>query len=313
MNQSDSIIPLKSDLQNLGVKTYMDKLVSIVLPVYNGEKYLAKSIESVLSQTYKNLELIIVNDSSTDSSEEIIMKFKELDERIVYIKNDINSKLPQSLNNGFSIAKGDYYSWTSDDNMYHKDAIEKMVHYMENHNNTGLVCSDMNIIDENGDFQYVFKVGTYERILTGNNVGACFLYRADVAKAVGGYRNDLLYIEDYEYWLRIYFHSQIDYLNEILYEYRHHSKSLTESKKNNVQNALERFLWNNLYKYEKMDIPKDEIFELFTRLMYYKKNKFEIMCCVTKFSLKHITYITYCLKKIHSICLHNIKYKKENY
>ena len=279
----------------------MNKLVSIVLPVYNGEKYLAQSIESVLQQDYKNIELIIVNDCSTDNTENIILKYKELDSRIVYIKNESNYKLPKSLNVGFAKAKGEYYSWTSDDNVYHKDAIKKMVDYLDNHTNVGLVCTDMNIINENGDYLYRFKVGTYERILTGNNVGACFLYRASVAVEVGEYSTDLLYIEDYEYWLRIYFNSKIDYLNEVLYEYRHHSNSLTESKKNDVQNALECFLWNNLTKYERMNIPKDEIFELFTRLMYYKKKNPVIISYIAKFSLKHPTYIIYCLKKFWKI------------
>ena len=255
----------------------MNKLVSIVLPVYNGEKYLAQSIESVLQQDYRDIELIIVNDCSTDDTENIILKYKELDNRIVYIKNESNYKLPKSLNVGFAKAKGEYYSWTSDDNVYHKDAIKKMVDYLDNHTNVGLVCTDMNIINENGDYLYRFKVGTYERILTGNNVG------------------------DYEYWLRIYFNSKIDYLNEVLYEYRHHSNSLTESKKNDVQNALECFLWNNLTKYERMNIPKDEIFELFTRLMYYKKKNPIIICYIAKFSLKHPTYIVYCLKKFWKI------------
>lgn len=97
--------------------------VSIILPVYNGERYLEQSIRSVLNQTYTDLELVIVNDCSTDYTETIIMKFVNEDKRVKYIRNDENMKLPGSLNVGFSHATGEYYTWTSDDNMYQEQAV----------------------------------------------------------------------------------------------------------------------------------------------------------------------------------------------
>ena len=102
----------------------MDKLVSIVLPTFNGEEFLAQSIESVLKQSYKNLELIIVNDCSTDSTPRIIEEFAKKDSRIKIIHNAINQKLPRSLNIGFNAASGEYWTWTSDDNYYLENAIE---------------------------------------------------------------------------------------------------------------------------------------------------------------------------------------------
>src|SRR5574344_1664031 len=109
----------------------MSKLVSVVLPVYNGEKYLAQSIESVLNQTYKDIELIIVNDCSTDKTEEIAQSYVDKDFRVKLINNTENQKLPKSLNIGFQNASGDYYSWTSDDNFYDLTAIEKMVKHLD--------------------------------------------------------------------------------------------------------------------------------------------------------------------------------------
>ena len=85
-------------------------MVSIILPTYNGEAYIAQSIESILSQTYKKFELIIVNDCSTDHTLEIIQRYKEKDARIRVINNIVNKKLPCSLNIGFSDARGDYLS-----------------------------------------------------------------------------------------------------------------------------------------------------------------------------------------------------------
>lgn len=82
--------------------------ISVILPVYNGEKYVANAIESILNQTYHNIELIIVNDCSADNTLQIIEDYAKKDDRIKIYCNDSNQKLPKSLNIGFSKASGDY-------------------------------------------------------------------------------------------------------------------------------------------------------------------------------------------------------------
>ena len=88
-----------------------DSLISIVLPVYNGEKFLEKSIESCLYQTYANWELLIIDDGSVDKSAEIARQYEKRDSRIHYYRNEYNLKLPRTLNRGFSRAKGEYLTW----------------------------------------------------------------------------------------------------------------------------------------------------------------------------------------------------------
>ena len=105
--------------------------VSIVLPVYNGEKYLRESLDSILTQTFSDWELIIVNDCSTDGTQNIIEEYVSKDSRIRTIKNSINQKLPESLNIGFRISTGEYLTWTSDDNMYRPEALEVMTNYLD--------------------------------------------------------------------------------------------------------------------------------------------------------------------------------------
>ena len=122
----------------------MKKLVSIILPTYNGKRFLRESIESVINQTYKDWELIVVNDCSTDNTLQIIEEYAQKDNRIKYITNEINSKLPQSLNNGFKLAKGEYYTWTSDDNKYYPTAIEEMVQFLDINNDVDLVSFNFN-------------------------------------------------------------------------------------------------------------------------------------------------------------------------
>lgn len=268
----------------------MNKLVSIVLPVYNGEKYLAQSIESVLNQTYKNIELIIVNDCSTDSSEEIILKYKSQDDRIVYIKNDVNSKLPQSLNNGFAIAKGEYYSWTSDDNMYHQNAIETMMKSIENDSNLALVYFDYNAIDSDGNFKFVIKIGENEDLYFNNVIGACFLYKSSVAKEIGGYDSSLFLVEDYEYWLRINLHYKIKGFHEVLYDYRFHEGSLTESKKEEVKIALGKLMWMYLPKYEAIPMPDDFLVSYYNYILQFKTNRINRIFLRMGFSIKHKAY-----------------------
>ena len=125
------------------------RLVSVVLPVYNGEDMLARSIESVLGQTYKNLELIIVNDCSTDNTAKIIEKYSSLDPRIKVVNNSVNLKLPRSLNAGFDNASGYYYTWTSHDNMYKDNAISVMVETLEAKPEFDMVYADSSAIDVN--------------------------------------------------------------------------------------------------------------------------------------------------------------------
>jgi len=132
-------------------------LVSIVLPTYNGARYLRESIDSCLRQTYDNLELIIVNDGSTDETEEIVLSYD--DPRIVYAKHHPNAGLPRSLNVGFALAKGDYLAWTSDDNYYADNAIEVMVRKLQEWEpRVSMVYCDSYIIDEAGQILRIRRV-----------------------------------------------------------------------------------------------------------------------------------------------------------
>lgn len=213
--------------------------ISIVLPVYNGEKYLSESIESIINQNYRNWELIIVNDCSTDNSPWIIEEYAKKDDRISVIHNSVNRRLPHSLNVGFSKARGKYYTWTSDDNMYRKEALEKMYYYMENYASAPMVVASMTMVDTNGVI--VGKYGSYNQpeMAYGNKVGACFLYRSEIVDSIGGYDPNRFLVEDYDYWLRILFrYGEIRIIKEDLYIYRLHDGSLSEKKKTQVKEEL---------------------------------------------------------------------------
>ena len=114
--------------------------VSIILPVYNGARYLAQAIDSCLNQTYRNIELIIVDDCSTDETPAIVRSYT--DPRIRYVRNKTNRRLPQSLNIGFALATGEYLTWTSDDNEFLPHAIETMLKILMEDKAVDFVYSD---------------------------------------------------------------------------------------------------------------------------------------------------------------------------
>lgn len=207
-------------------------MISIVLPVYNGERFLQDAINSVINQTYKEWELIIVNDCSTDKSLEIAQCFSSKDPRIRVISNEVNKKLPGSLNVGFSFAKGEYLTWTSDDNMYKPDALEKMITYLENNPNKALVRANYRIIDsENNDVEaVVLPEPTRAGFLKKNIMGACFLYKREVHEKLKGYDESLFLVEDYDFWVRALRYFEFGYITEELYIYRVHGGSLTSTR-----------------------------------------------------------------------------------
>lgn len=255
----------------------MEKLVSIILPVYNGQKYLSQSIQSVLNQTYKNLELIVINDCSVDDSLKIAQEFADKDNRVTVITNEQNQKLPESLNIGFRIAKGNYLSWTSDDNYYGPTAIEEMFNFLETKPNVDLVCCDFEKIDENGTFLEYIKIDPDPKNLVKNNtIGACFLYRKDAAVKVGEYNKDQFLVEDYDYWLRLSLIGEIGVLNKNLYTYRIHESSLTTTRANEVYaksvGLLVEHLPHYLKKYPELLKDKTLIKSYYRRL---KKSYFE--------------------------------------
>lgn len=239
--------------------------VSIVLPVYNGERYLKQAIDSIIAQTFQAWELIIVNDCSTDTTDAIIANFTQVDERIRVHNNTENLKLPRSLNVGFELARGEYYTWTSDDNILMPNMLERLVTELDSDKECGLVYSNERIIDESGNIveDSVYDDRNINRSLSG--YGASFLYRADVAERVGAYDPGLFLAEDYDYWLRMYVETRVKYVPEVLYLYRCHSGNLTATRTEQISRQTLRTLWKNFWPY----IDKSESFKDRQRLFDY--------------------------------------------
>lgn len=207
-------------------------LVSIVLPTYNGTRFLAASISSCLGQTFADLELIVVDDGSGPGVKEIVDRF--VDSRIVYIRKPVNRGLPSALNTGFAAARGELFTWTSDDNEYEPEAIAQMVSELQAHPEVGLVYADYWSSDERTGVDQPCCLSAWIDLSESNTLGACFMYRRQVYRRIGGYRESLACVEDYEYWIRATRYFAARHIGKLLYRYRYHASALTVTRRSDI-------------------------------------------------------------------------------
>lgn len=210
-------------------------LISIVLPTYNGSRFLAGSVESVRRQTYPHWELLLQDDCSTDGTPDLIARLAASDARIKPARNASNLRLPLSLNAGFARASGTFLTWTSDDNEYRPDALDAMRAVLEADPAVGLVYCDMTDIDDEGRVLGPWRAPEPTELGRVNAVGACFLYPRSVRDAVGDYDDRWRLMEDWEYWIRVAARFPIRPLHRDLYLYRRHGASLTATRTEEIQ------------------------------------------------------------------------------
>ena len=214
-------------------------LISIVLPTFNGQKFISEAIDSILKQTYKNWELIIIDDGSTDSTKTIIGEYLKKDSRILYYKNETNSGQAYSLNRGFSLSKGDYLTWVSDDNILIENCLEMLINFLLKNNDCDLCYGNsfifytdksLNHTMFNNFVNYTKEYGKLANLVYCT-VGAAFLYRRELYEKTGDYTldKDSKLIIAYDYWLRINKSHKILPLdtNDIILHYRIHDDQLT--------------------------------------------------------------------------------------
>lgn len=218
-------------------------LISVVLPVYNGAEYLSEAISSLLAQTYKKWELILVDDGSADNSASIAEEFAVRDSRIQIIRQE-NQKLPRALNHGFRRASGEFFTWLSADNRMLPNCLESMFRYLQQNPHADMVTGNMFLIDSAGKRLcghgwFEFPPGSGNVILpsstamlnrvANNTIGAAFLYRRGTDAVLGGYSPRQFLLEDYDYFMRLNSLFHIHHLPDPtpIYAYRMHPNSLT--------------------------------------------------------------------------------------
>jgi glycosyltransferase involved in cell wall biosynthesis len=249
------------------------------MSVYNGEKYLNEAIDSILNQTFKEFEFIIVNDGSTDDSEKIILEYN--DDRINYIKRK-NGGLSAALNTGLFVAKGEYIARMDADDISYKDRLEKQLAFMESNDKIVALGAGITYIEENGAqiFSYVNKMTPEE--IRHNILKSCPIahptafYKRDVAIKCGGYYEKIRqYFEDHLLFKKMIAYGDLDNIKEPLLNYRLVSNSITSNKEfaKEYLSIRQRVLVNEFIS----DIDQKRLFEiksLGNKDLGFKKSKY---------------------------------------
>ena len=216
--------------------------VSVVMAVYNAEKYLRQAIESILSQSFGDFELLINDDGSTDTSAEIIQSFR--DPRIRVVQNPVNRGAARGRNQCLRIARGEYVAILDADDIAYRDRLQIQVDFLDRNSGISLVGSSYEIIDESGRVTGNQNVPTGAltitwKLLLGNQFGhSTVMYRCKDVLAVGGYDETMFPTEDFDLWVRLARRSRLANLECPVSQYRIHTQNATQAMRSTVKDNL---------------------------------------------------------------------------
>ncbi|MDR0307887.1 MAG: glycosyltransferase [Chitinispirillales bacterium] len=229
-----------------------EPLISIITPCYNSEKYIAEAIESVLAQTYKNWEMIIIDDYSSDNSLDIVNTYAQKDGRIKVVRQERNSGAAAARNRGIDISKGEYLAFLDSDDLWLSEKLEKQLRFMQKYN-CDFSFTERELIDEMGNPLRV-KTRVIKKLTYKRNLFHCFtgcsatIYKQDINNRI--YGPDLKNCDDYALFLRVLrcTRNAMGY-NENLSKYRIVKGSLSRNKFKKFPYFIEM-----MTKYEKQNI-----------------------------------------------------------
>ena len=233
-------------------------MISVIMPVYNGEKYLRDAIESILNQTYTDFEFIILNDGSTDKTEEIILSYD--DQRIVYVKNTTNLQISKTLNKGIDLAKGKYIARMDADDISLLERFERQIEFMEKYTEVGICGTYIETFDEE---KSVWRVPLSHRdILCRMIFDSCLMHPSvmmrksvlDMLPIV--YREEFNKAEDYDLWVRLALLTNFANLKEVLLKYRIRNIRDNRKQYKNEQAQKANIIRGNLIK--RLNISSNE-------------------------------------------------------
>lgn len=241
-------------------------LITVLMPAYNDEQFIAVSIESVLAQTYTHFELLIIDDGSTDQTASIIKQYS--DTRIRYVKNQKNLGLTKSLNIGIDLAKGEYIARHDSDDLMEPTRLEKQMEFLLSNPDVDIVGAFYEEIDcHNRKIRKVFWPVGYQdnlfNVLIGNNPVTTMLVRTNLLKKLK-FNEQVIQAQDFDFYLRAYAAGyRSDNIPNILNYIRIHQKQISNKKSKsqheNHNQAFYRFYKNITSKL--IDFNKIELYE----------------------------------------------------
>lgn len=298
------------------------KLVSICIPTYNSAKYIDLTLESLINQTYQNIEIIVGDNASTDNTKEKVEKYQQKDNRIIYYKNEKNLGYSGNCNKLISLSKGEYVAIYHSDDIYDKTIIEKEIKYLEKNSKLAGVFTLAKLIDKDnkklsvkGKFiksqsKNLNIIGLDEFIKNilkkGGNLFVCptSMIRKNIYEEIGGYNTSLKYIEDQDMWLRILIKYSMGILNEKLINYRIHKEQVSfyysdinRKEITVIISHLEKFLKKNKLEGKYVD------------LVDYYKAKDYIILAIYAVKLKKFKLFEQRIEKSKKYCKLSLKTK----
>lgn len=207
--------------------------VSVLMPCYNCSRWLAEAIDSVLAQTFRNFELLLLDDGSTDGTWKIMQSYRDRDIRIVAMSKR-NTGLADTLNVGIAQAKGEWIARIDQDDLCEITRIEQQINFVRNQPNVVLLGSGFDEIDENGRFimKHLYPPGHCELVRHLERLRPFFphssaFYRVEVVKQVGGYNPRIHRADDWRLWLQLTQRGEVACLPEPLVKIRKHSGQMS--------------------------------------------------------------------------------------
>lgn len=249
-------------------------LVSIITPVYNSEKFIKETYESIFNQTYYNWEWIVIDDNSFDKSLDIINDLSKIDSRIILVRNQENLKAAKSRNKGLNIAKGEYITFIDSDDLWDKFFLEKQLNKMKE-TEQNVIFSSYRRIDEEGKKSYgnyivPFKVTINDLLKTNYMSCLTVIYKKNKFKELK-FNEELSMHEDYVMWLQILKKEKELYTNqEVLATYRIRKNSVSSNKFDNLKYMFYIFLF-----IEKLGVLKTIYYIIFYIYFGLKKHNYE--------------------------------------
>lgn len=264
-------------MRKLKMKEKISK-ISVIMPVYNTEKYLWEAIESILNQSFSNFEFIIIDDCSTDKSYEICRKYSKKDERIKLFRNEENKWISFTRNKLISLSETNYIATQDSDDISLKNRLELSIEFLENNRNYWVVSWNNIIINEKSEIIWYRKYSDNIKniILKKSPISQpSSMFLKDIFEQLWWYDKDLNYGEDYDLWLKIYSKwYEIKNLSENLIKYRlHQNQSKNIKLKETIKNTL--FIQKRAVKnYDIKENFSDKFYHLLEKTLLILPNSF---------------------------------------
>lgn len=259
----------------------LNKKVTVLMPVYNGQDYLKSAIESVLNQTYSNLDLLIINDGSTDDSDKIITSFS--DNRIIYIENESNLGLIKTLNKGLKMIEGEYIVRMDADDICLPHKIEKQVDFMDDNKHIAVSGTSVKKFNKSGFLKQEYVRTAPEDLKTQLLFGSplrhptVILRNSIFVKEEYGYDIMLDTVEDYGLWEEIAENYPLSNLKEPLLEYRINNQGITQQAEKKIvfRDNQHKIIYKRIFKTLEINVSEKDL-QLYREFVMKRSNLREV-------------------------------------